>query len=165
VLSGGQGALAQLSYLYGLPEAQVGLFLAGLVGFNLVAGLAPNSATFAPEQRAANEVDAADGPLRNPKVTLFQVKRFFGVTDWGFTPQNELFAGRLAQLGFAAALLGEVATGLGPLGQLAAGEMREVVLVWHCRQRHELHCCLLVVLCSTGHLQDVHCWLLVVMCS
>jgi photosystem II protein len=122
VLSGGQGALSQLSYLACLPEATVGLFLAGLVGFNLAAGLAPNSATFAPEQVAANEADAADGPLRNPKVTLFQVKKFFGVTDWGFTPQNELFAGRLAQLGFAAALLGEVATGLGPLGQLAAGE-------------------------------------------
>ncbi|KAF6254728.1 hypothetical protein COO60DRAFT_1703166 [Scenedesmus sp. NREL 46B-D3] len=99
VLSGGQGALAQLSYLYGLPEAQVGLFLAGLVGFNLVAGLLPTAATFKPEQ----------------------VKKFFGVTDWGFTAQNELFAGRLAQLGFAAGLLGEVATGLGPLGQLAAG--------------------------------------------
>ncbi|KAF6254726.1 hypothetical protein COO60DRAFT_1627774 [Scenedesmus sp. NREL 46B-D3] len=120
VLSGGQGALAQLSYLYGLPEAQVGLFLAGLVGFNLVAGLLPTAATFKPEQVAANKADAADGPLGNPKVTPFQVKKFFGVTDWGFTAQNELFAGRLAQLGFAAGLLGEVATGLGPLGQLAA---------------------------------------------
>jgi photosystem II protein len=129
VLSGGQGALAQLSYLYGLPEPQVGLFLAGLVGFNLMAGLAPGSATFAPEQRAANEADAAAGPLRNPKVTLFQVKQFFGVTDWGFTPQNELFAGRLAQLGFAAAVLGEVATGLGPLGQLAAGGWVVVVVL------------------------------------
>ncbi|KAF6254744.1 succinyl-CoA synthetase-like protein [Scenedesmus sp. NREL 46B-D3] len=120
VLSGGQGALAQLSYLYDLPEAQVGLFLAGLVGFNLVAGLLPTAATFKPEQVAANKADAVDGPLGNPKVTLFQVKKFFGVTDWGFTAQNELFAGRLAQLGFVAALLGEVATGLGPLGQLAA---------------------------------------------
>ncbi|WIA37198.1 hypothetical protein OEZ86_014150 [Tetradesmus obliquus] len=121
VLSGGQGALAQLSYLSGLPEASLGALLAGLACFNLVAGLAwPGAATFKPEQVAANEADAGEGPLRNPKVTLFQVKKFFGVTDWGFTPQNELFAGRLAQLGFAAALLGEAATGLGPLGQLAA---------------------------------------------
>ncbi|KAF6254731.1 hypothetical protein COO60DRAFT_1664066 [Scenedesmus sp. NREL 46B-D3] len=103
-----------------LSGGRVGLFLAGLVGFNLVAGLLPTAATFKPEQVAANKADAADGPLGNPKVTLFQVKKFFGVTDWGFTAQNELFAGRLAQLGFAAALLGEVATGLGPLGQLAA---------------------------------------------
>jgi photosystem II protein len=121
VLSGGAGPLSQLSYLSGLPEAPLGLFLAGLAAFNLAAGLAPNSATFKPETVAANEADAADGPLRNPKVMLFQVKKFFGVTDWGFTAQNELFAGRLAQLGFAAALIGEAATGLGPLGQAAAG--------------------------------------------
>jgi photosystem II protein len=35
-----------------------------------------------------------------------------------FTRRRELFVGRLAMLGFASALLGEIATGLGPLGQL-----------------------------------------------
>lgn len=37
-----------------------------------------------------------------------------------FSPvqENELFVGRMAQLGFAAALLGEGVTGKGPLGQI-----------------------------------------------
>jgi photosystem II 22kDa protein len=32
--------------------------------------------------------------------------------------ENELFVGRMAQLGFAFALLGEAITGKGPLGQI-----------------------------------------------
>ena len=35
-----------------------------------------------------------------------------------FTKANELFVGRLAQLGFAASILGEVVTGKGALAQL-----------------------------------------------
>merc|ERR1712094_60641 len=37
---------------------------------------------------------------------------------FGFTKDNELFVGRMAQLGFAASLIGELYTGDGPLGQL-----------------------------------------------
>jgi hypothetical protein len=63
------------------------------------------------------------GPLQDPTITLLDgPKKFFGITNWGFTPQNELFAGRLAALGIAAAIMGEVVTGLGPVGQLSAGE-------------------------------------------
>jgi photosystem II 22kDa protein len=40
------------------------------------------------------------------------------VTLRQFVQANELFVGRMAQLGFAAALLGEGITGKGPLGQL-----------------------------------------------
>merc|ERR1711920_1115847 len=36
----------------------------------------------------------------------------------GFTKANELFVGRMAMLGFAASLIGEVLTGQGPLNQL-----------------------------------------------
>ena len=43
--------------------------------------------------------------------------QFFGVTSFGFTKENELFVGRVAQLGFAAALIGEAVTGVGPLAQ------------------------------------------------
>ena len=39
------------------------------------------------------------------------------MTEWGFTKENELFVGRVAQLGFAASLIGEAVTGLGPLAQ------------------------------------------------
>eukprot|EP00878_Enallax_costatus_P015084 GHUV01015795.1.p1 GENE.GHUV01015795.1~~GHUV01015795.1.p1 ORF type:complete len:188 (+),score=63.76 GHUV01015795.1:158-721(+) len=118
ILSGGQGALAQLGYDFGLPTYQIGLFLAGLISFNLIYGLLPSAATYKPEAQQAIESDV--GPIQDPKITIFDVKKFFGVTDWGFTPENELFAGRMAQLGFAASLIGELVTGLGPLGQFSA---------------------------------------------
>lgn len=38
---------------------------------------------------------------------------------FGFTRPNEYLNGRVAMLGFAAALLGEIATGMGPIGQLS----------------------------------------------
>ena len=44
--------------------------------------------------------------------------QFFAITGFGFSKQNELFVGRVAQLGFAAALIGEAITGVGPLAQL-----------------------------------------------
>lgn len=46
---------------------------------------------------------------------------------FGFTKENELFVGRLAQLGFAASLIGEGVTGKGILGQLSV-EVRGVCL-------------------------------------
>jgi photosystem II protein len=118
----GAGPLAQLGYLSGLEQGQVGLFLAGLIGFNLLASVLPNSGTFnkAGAGSAAAE-DGAVGPLQDPTITLLQPAKFFSVTNWGFTPQNELFAGRVSLLGWVAALLGEVVTGLGPVGQLSAG--------------------------------------------
>jgi len=115
----GQGPLAQLGYELGLQQEQVGIFLAGLIGFNLVASLLPNSATF---KQQPQQQDFAAGPLQDPTITLLQPAKFFNVTNWGFTPQNELFAGRLAALGMVAAIVGELVTGLGPVGQLSAGE-------------------------------------------
>lgn len=46
--------------------------------------------------------------------------KFLGLEGFepGFTKANELFVGRLAMLGFSAALVGEKLTGKGPLGQL-----------------------------------------------
>lgn len=122
-LSGGQGPLAQLGYTLGLQQEQVGIFLAGLIGFNLAASLLPTSATFKPsQQQEEQEASAAVGPLQDPTITLLQPGKFFAVTNWGFTPQNELFAGRLGSLGMMAAIIGELVTGLGPVGQLSAGE-------------------------------------------
>ncbi len=40
----------------------------------------------------------------------------------GFTKTNELFVGRLAMLGFAASLVGELLTGQGALAQFGYGE-------------------------------------------
>ena len=49
-------------------------------------------------------------------------RQFLGISDsFGFTKKNEVFVGRVAMLGFAAELLGELSQGgRGPLGQLGA---------------------------------------------
>ena len=64
------------------------------------------------------------GAVQDPKnINLISdPKGFLGVSDkFGFTKKNELFVGRVAMLGFAAELIGELAQGgKGPLGQLGA---------------------------------------------
>eukprot|EP00775_Hariotina_reticulata_P010780 gene10779-10936_t len=115
VLSG-KGALAQLGYDFGLPTTQIDIFIAGLIGFNFIAAFLPTSGTFVPEEVEARSAERK-GPLQDPKITLLQPKKFFGITEFGFTKANELFVGRLAQLGFAASLIGEIVTGKGPLAQ------------------------------------------------
>lgn len=119
VLSG-KGALAQLGYDIGLPTPTVAAALGGLIAFNLVAAFLPGAATdsaAAPASSKAGSQQAAVGPLQDPKISLLQPKRFFGITSPGFTAPNELFVGRLAALGFLASVLGELATGKGPLAQ------------------------------------------------
>lgn len=55
---------------------------------------------------------------------------------FGFTKANELFVGRVAQLGFAASLIGEVLTGKGALAQLNIEtgvpifELEPLVIFW-----------------------------------
>lgn len=110
----GKGALAQLGYEVGLPTFEVDWFIGGLILFNLAAALLPTSGTFVPEKNGAGR---PAGPLQNPKISLLNPKEFFGIKGFGFTKANEIFVGRVAQLGFAASLLGELRSGQGPLGQ------------------------------------------------
>lgn len=112
----GKGALAQFGYEVGLDTIQVDWFIVALIGFNLVAALLPTSGTFVPEEVESLQ-ERPKGALQNPKITIFEPKKFFGITQFGFTKANELFVGRMAQLGFAASLIGEVYTGKGPLAQ------------------------------------------------
>ena len=55
---------------------------------------------------------------------------------FGFTKANELFVGRMAQLGIAFSIIGEVITGKGTLAQLnietgvPINEIEPLVLVW-----------------------------------
>lgn len=69
------------------------------------------------------------GALQDSKVSLATPGKFFGIKGLGFTKANELFAGRLAQLGFAASLIGEGLTGKGILGQLNV-EVLILHLLW-----------------------------------
>lgn len=49
----------------------------------------------------------------------------------GFTKSNELFVGRMAMLGVAAALIGEIITGQGPLAQVgSAAAALECCRLW-----------------------------------
>lgn len=72
--------------------------------------------TFVPDEEELTP--RPKGALQDSKVSLVTPGKFFGIKGLGFTKANELFAGRLAQLGFAASLIGEGLTGKGILGQL-----------------------------------------------
>jgi photosystem II protein len=117
----GNGALAQFGCQVGLDASQVNWFIVALIGFNAIAAVLPTSGTFVPEERESLN-DRPKGPLQDPRISILEPKKFFGITNFGFTKANELFVGRVAQLGFAAALVLELMTGNGPLTQLNFGE-------------------------------------------
>jgi len=110
----GMGALAQFDVETGLPLSDTEPLILALVAFNLFAAfggaLGLSSGKFKP---AIKE----ETPAWDNSRSLARPREFFGVTEFGFTKENELFVGRVAQLGFAASLIGEAITGLGPLAQ------------------------------------------------
>lgn len=109
-----QGPIAQFCQETGLTTGQVDWLIAGLVAFNLVSALLPSSPTFSQQEKDKIN-DRPIGPLQDPKITVFD-PRFYGISgNFGFTRENELFVGRLAQVGFAAALVFEQVYGQGPL--------------------------------------------------
>lgn len=114
----GRGPLGQLSIETGSSITDIDGFVLFLIAFNLIAALLPAKGKLVlPEQ----EFDSRPkGSLQDPKVSILQPKKFFGISGFGFTKENELFVGRMAQLGFAAMLLGETLLpgDLGPLGQI-----------------------------------------------
>merc|ERR1712118_22583 len=108
----GKGAIAQLGFETGISPVDADGLILGLIGFNLIAAFFPASGKFVVEQ----EEEAAASSKE--KVGFFKDgddKLFKG--GFGFTKDNELFVGRMAQLGFAASLIGEVITGKGALAQ------------------------------------------------
>lgn len=112
----GKGALAQLGFETGLPVFDLDGIILAVIAFNLTAALLPARGKFIPDDEELTERPA--GALQSAKVSLATPKEFFGISGFGFTKANELFVGRMAQLGFAASLIGEGVTGKGILGQL-----------------------------------------------
>lgn len=112
----GKGALAQLGFETGLPIFDLDGLILAVIGFNLIAALLPAKGKFIPDEEELTERPA--GALQSSKVSLATPGAFFGIKGFGFTKENELFVGRMAQLGFAASLIGEGITGKGFLGQL-----------------------------------------------
>eukprot|EP01025_Chloroclados_australasicus_P044710 TRINITY_DN486_c0_g1_i2.p1 TRINITY_DN486_c0_g1~~TRINITY_DN486_c0_g1_i2.p1 ORF type:complete len:923 (-),score=80.98 TRINITY_DN486_c0_g1_i2:197-2965(-) len=111
----GKGALAQFGLETGIPVTDLEPLVIGLIIFNLVAALLPAKGVFVSEESEEEERPA--GSLQDPSISILQPLKFFGIKGFGFTKENELFVGRVAQLGFAFALIGEAITGKGPLAQ------------------------------------------------
>lgn len=110
----GMGALAQFDVETGLPLADTEPLILALIAFNLFAAFGGALGLSSGKFKSAEGVEA---PAWDVTKSLARPREFFGVTEWGFTKENELFVGRVAQLGFAASLIGEAVTGLGPLAQ------------------------------------------------
>lgn len=112
----GKGALSQLGFETGLPIQDLDFAILAAIGFNLIAAFLPAKGKFVPDDEELTE--RPKGALQDAKISLATPGKFFGINGFGFTKENELFVGRMAQLGFAASLIGEGLTGKGILGQL-----------------------------------------------
>lgn len=112
----GKGALAQLGFETGLPIQDLDFAILAAIAFNLVAAFLPAKGKFIPDEEELTE--RPKGALQDAKISLATPGKFFGIKGFGFTKENELFVGRMAQLGFAASLIGEGVTGKGIIGQL-----------------------------------------------
>merc|ERR1712151_931562 len=83
-----------------------------MLGF---AAFPPGKGKFIPDAEESEE--RPKGALQDPTISILNPGKFLGISGVGFTKANELFVGRMAQLGFAASLIGEAITGKGPLAQ------------------------------------------------
>jgi len=111
----GNGPLAQFDIETGLPLFDTEPLVLGLAAFNLFAAFAPGKGKFIADVEETTSRPA--GSLQDPTISILNPGKFFGVSGFGFTKANELFVGRMAQLGFAASLIGEAITGKGALAQ------------------------------------------------
>eukprot|EP00878_Enallax_costatus_P000218 GHUV01000279.1.p1 GENE.GHUV01000279.1~~GHUV01000279.1.p1 ORF type:complete len:297 (+),score=66.58 GHUV01000279.1:219-1109(+) len=114
----GLGPVSQLTVSSGLPPFVV---QAVLMAFTLhgLWGLSPLTPTWS----SANRHDLLRRPRGPPRAFINPFSHpdeFFGYSEWGFTKRNEVFAGRIAMLGFLGTCLAEpIAGGRGALGQIA----------------------------------------------
>eukprot|EP00884_Botryococcus_braunii_P016384 jgi/Botrbrau1/3429/Bobra.139_1s0009.1 len=134
-ISTGRGALGQLQLETGLPPYAIDLLnfdlcyasvqdlafgveqVLGIVAYSAIGALNPASPTWSRENQSDVNKRGA-GPTQKPQINLVgNPGEFLGVTEFGFSKKNELFVGRVAQLGFVASIIGEKVTGFGPLKQ------------------------------------------------
>jgi photosystem II 22kDa protein len=97
----GKGALAQFNIETGVPITDIDGLVAGIAIFNLIAALLPAKGRLVLDESELAD-DRKAGSLQDPKVSMLEPKKFFGFSGFGFNKENELFVGRMAQLGFAA---------------------------------------------------------------
>jgi len=116
----GKGALGQLGLETRLPQPVINWLVVAIVGLNVVVALNPFGSTFS-EENQRDVRKRPTGAVQNPKKNFVNdPKGSLGIPgEFGFLKKNELFVGRVAMLGFAAELVGEVLTkGKGPIAQL-----------------------------------------------
>ncbi|CAI5536458.1 unnamed protein product [Closterium sp. Naga37s-1] len=108
----GQGILSQLNLETGIPITEAEPLLLFFIAFTVLGAIGGLG------DRGRFVDDEPAGPAASPG----NIKLALGLSEdgplFGFTKANELFVGRMAQLGFAASLIGEVVTGRGALAQL-----------------------------------------------
>ncbi|CAI5524913.1 unnamed protein product [Closterium sp. Naga37s-1] len=109
----GQGILSQLNLETGIPITEAEPLLLFFIAFTVLGAIGGlgDRGRFVDDEAPAG-----------PPVKPGSFKAALGLSEdgplFGFTKANELFVGRMAQLGFAASLIGEVITGRGALAQL-----------------------------------------------
>lgn len=122
----GKGALGQLGLETGLPVFELDWTIFVVVGFNLVAALWPTedddeSSARSPGRKAEGSSNgqnssATANESESPGLSIADFAKVFSIKNL-LSKERELLVGRVAQLGFAASLLGEGLTGKGILAQ------------------------------------------------
>ncbi|XP_015079539.1 photosystem II 22 kDa protein, chloroplastic [Solanum pennellii] len=114
----GKGILAQLNLETGIPIYEAEPLLLFFILFNLLGAIGALG-------DRGKFVDDPTPPTGLEKAVIPPGKSFksaLGLSEggplFGFTKANELFVGRLAQLGIAFSIIGEIITGKGALAQL-----------------------------------------------
>jgi len=143
----GKGALGQLGLETGLPVFELDWTIFVVVGFNLVAALWPteedeDSISSAQGPRGKGEGDsniqnsgATTSISQSPGLTASNFAKVFSIKSL-LSKEREVLVGRVAQLGFAASLLGEGLTGKGILAQfnietgITVSELKIILLVF-----------------------------------
>nr|UES73124.1 chloroplast photosystem II 22 kDa protein [Gymnema sylvestre] len=112
----GKGILAQLNLETGIPIYEAEPLLLFFILFNLLGaiGALGDRGRFVDDETAGIE-GAVIPPGKGFRAALGLKE---GGPLFGFTKANELFVGRLAQLGIAFSIIGEIITGKGALAQL-----------------------------------------------
>ena len=107
----GKGALAQLGYEFHESLLDVEGEIAFVILLMLAGALLPTGGAKKFVPSAADLDERPAGALQDASISLATPSKFFGISGFGFNKANELFVGRMAQLGFAASLIGEALTG------------------------------------------------------
>ena len=121
----GKGALGQLGLETGLPVFELDWTIFVVVGFNLLAALSPTEDDSPSTGKTANKnnINNIDGQSNSAMestneggFSFSSIIRQLSIKRLA-SKDRELWIGRVAQLGFAASLLGEGVTGKGILSQ------------------------------------------------